>query len=36
MMELDTGASVSVMAGETFRRTFTRLELDPSSVILKR
>lgn len=35
MMELDTGASVSVMAEETFRRQFPHLELNLSSVLLK-
>ncbi|KAL1482288.1 hypothetical protein MTO96_033892 [Rhipicephalus appendiculatus] len=35
IMELDTGASVSVVSEETFRRTFPSCRLEPSSVMLK-
>ncbi|XP_037560807.1 uncharacterized protein K02A2.6-like [Dermacentor silvarum] len=35
IMELDTGASVSVVSEETFHRTFPSCRLEPSSVMLK-
>ncbi|KAL1477797.1 hypothetical protein MTO96_035466 [Rhipicephalus appendiculatus] len=35
IMELDTGAIVSVVSEETFRRTFPSCRLEPSSVMLK-
>nr|XP_037273014.1 uncharacterized protein K02A2.6-like [Rhipicephalus microplus] len=34
-MEIDTGASVSVVSEETFRRIFPSCRLEPSSVMLK-
>ncbi|XP_042148862.1 uncharacterized protein LOC115324540 [Ixodes scapularis] len=35
LMELDTGASVSVVSEETFRREFPSRQLDPSRLMLK-
>ncbi|XP_040074417.1 uncharacterized protein LOC120846646 [Ixodes scapularis] len=35
LMELDTGASVSVVSEETFRREFPSRQLDPSRIMLK-
>ncbi|KAL1430157.1 hypothetical protein MTO96_015361 [Rhipicephalus appendiculatus] len=35
LMELDTGASVSVVSEDTFRRKFQSARLEPSTVLLK-